>query len=377
MATVKNPPEYPHLCRAINSELEHTCPGHFRTSDERCKYPCTDYSHTCLGHGVMTDKLAFDLSLYYYAAKQRAIQEDRDRKRHKRPHNASIVPLMEIKLNSLMPENVADRTTYRKRIAMPAPVPIHKGGTAPSENNARQNNRRTYTEQDAARHPAVWYNSQFSTSSSSSSDDKRNTRSYASATANKPPAIESNTVFPRPSRYDVAREKQANITRGRQGQAQHTANTRTQFAKKIAELQNSNPTDRRPPHPRQARTAEIKPARFAQTAGKKPAKQPMDVPAKNGQATPVDQDQSTPAMPANLLTNPFAPVKRKHKPSARQRKRNREIKATAQSPSPLATTQPMEVDLAPSIESTVDELLTDLQNTIISAEEAIEQLGSV
>ena len=116
--------------------------------------------------------------------------------------------------------------------------------------------------------------------------------------------------------------------------------------------------------------------RFTNAAGKKPAKQQMDVPANKEQATPVDQDQSTPAMPANLLTNPFAPVKRKHKPSARQRKRNREIKAT-QSPSPLATTQPMDVDLAPSIESTVDELLTDLQNTIISAEEAIEQLGSV
>src|SRR6266851_5147340 len=92
MATVVNPPEYPELCRAINSELEHNCPGHFRTLDEKCKYPYTDYSHSCWGHGVMTDEIAFEMSLYYSAAKLCAIQEDRDRKAVKRPRNPAPVP---------------------------------------------------------------------------------------------------------------------------------------------------------------------------------------------------------------------------------------------------------------------------------------------
>jgi len=58
-------------------------------------------------------------------------------------------------------------------------------------------------------------------------------------------------------------------------------------------------------------------------------------------------------------------VKRKHKRQPGSTKETGKLRATAQSPAP-ATTQPMDVDLAPSIESTVDELLTDCKIDYLS-----------
>src|SRR5712692_8240296 len=245
MSDVINPAGYPDLCRAINSDRSHKCPGHFRTRDEKCKYASPTNSHLCVSHGIMTDEWAFEQAPHYLAARNHAAIEDRQRKSH--GHTPRPVPLMEIRTNGIMPENEADRTVYRARMIAPRPEPLQRNNSPSGYHSRSHTDHRTSADQRNLKRPAGRYSAQSSVTESSSSGSSQSDRArgYTNAAAARPPAQAKPLAKPHQSRYDVQKAaqdaRQANVERGRSGQAEKLSAVKAAFSAQLADVQNRNP----------------------------------------------------------------------------------------------------------------------------------------
>src|SRR5712692_4892219 len=361
MSDVINPAGYPDLCRAINSDRSHRCPGHFRTRDEKCKYASPTNSHLCVSHGIMTDEWAFEQAPHYLAARNHAAMEDRQRKSH--GHAPRPVPLMEIRTNGIMPENEADRTVYRARMIAPRPEPLQCNNSPSGYHSRSHTDHRISADQRNLKRPSGRYSAQPSVTESSSSGSSQSDRArgYANAAAARPLAQAKPLAKPHQSRYDVQKAaqdaRQANVERGRSGQAEKLSAVKAAFSAQLADVQNRNPTNRRP--------TPARPAKPAPKPAPKPARDPTpaSVSSKDG------RDNPTPAMPPNLLVNPFAPqAKKRTKPSAKQRAKNRAARAASQQSPPAQVVPPadmMEVEI--SVEAEVADILLELAESVAAS----------